>query len=90
MSMRWVFDVNFLVLGIRFRFLRLLISQGTPHHFTVTGSENSICIPAHCGTYNASKHAVLGLTETLNLETPDFFGVSICVRRWWRPISRHR
>ena len=29
------------------------------------------------GAYNASKHAVLGLTETLELETPDFFGVSI-------------
>lgn len=76
---RWVFDVNFFGAWNTIQvFAPLMISQGTPCHFTVTGSENSICVPAPLlGAYNASKHAVLGLTETLNLETPDFFGVSI-------------
>ena len=76
---RWVFDVNFFGAWNTIQvFAPRMLSQGTPCHFTVTGSENSICVPAPLlGAYNASKHAVLGLTETLELETPDFFGVSI-------------
>lgn len=76
---RWVFDVNFFGAWNTIQvFAPRMISQGTRCHFTVTGSENSICVPAPLlGAYNASKHAVLGLTETLELETPDFFGVSI-------------
>ena len=76
---RWVFDVNFFGAWNTIQvFVPRMLSQGTPCHFSVTGSENSICVPAPLlGAYNASKHAVLGLTETLELETPDFFGVSI-------------
>ena len=44
----------------------------------VTGSVNSIAVPAPLlGAYNASKHAVLGLTETFDRETPDFLEVSL-------------
>ena len=76
---RWVFEVNFFGAWNTIQvFAPRMLSQGTPCHFTVTGSENSICVPAPLlGAYNASKHAVLGLTETLDIETPEFFGVSI-------------
>ena len=44
----------------------------------VPDSENSIAVPAPLlGAYNASKRAVLGLTETFDRETPDFPGVSL-------------
>lgn len=76
---RWVMEVNYFgvwhtlqVFGPR------LIEQGTECHLVVTGSENSVAVPAPLlGAYNASKHAVLGLTETFDRETPDFLGVSI-------------
>ena len=55
-----------------------LIEQGSQCHVVVTGSENNIAVPAPLvGAYNASKHAVLGLTETFDRETPDFLGVSL-------------
>ena len=55
-----------------------LIKQGSRRQLVVTGSENSIAVPAPLlGAYNASKHAVLGLTENFDRETPDFLGVSL-------------
>ena len=76
---RWVMEVNYFgvwhtlqAFGPRF------IEQGSQCHVVVTGSENSIAVPAPLlGAYNASKHAVLGLTETFDRETPDFLGVSL-------------
>ena len=76
---RWVMEVNYFgvwhtlqTCGPR------LIEQGSQCQVVVTGSENSIAVPAPLlGAYNASKHAVLGLTETFDLETPDFVGVSL-------------
>ena len=45
----------FLAHGTLFRYLLQMISRGTTCHFTVTGSENSICVPAPLlGAYNAS------------------------------------
>lgn len=76
---RWTLEVNLFgtwygcaVFGQRF------VEQGTPSHILNTGSENSVGIP-HTGAafYTASKHAVLGLSDVLRLELPDFVGVSI-------------
>ena len=76
---RWVMEVNYFgVWHILQTFGPRLIEQGSQYHVVVTGSENSIAVPAPLlGAYNASKHAVLGLTETFDRETPDFLGVSL-------------
>ena len=76
---RWVMEVNYFGVWHTLQaFGPRLIEQGSQCHVVVTGSENSIAVPAPLlGAYNASKHAVLGLTETLDLETPDFLGVSL-------------
>lgn len=76
---RWVLEVNVLgvwhgisVFGERF------IEQGSPAHIVNTGSENSVGMPhTHAGFYTASKHAVLGLSDVLRNELPDFIKVSI-------------
>ena len=48
-----------------------LVEQGSQRRAVVTGSENSIAVAAPLlGAYNASKHAVLGLTETYDREMP--------------------
>jgi len=76
---RWVMEVNYFgVWHTLPTFGPRLIEQGSQCHVVVTGSENSIAVPAPLlGAYNASKHAVLGLTETFDRETPDFLGVSL-------------
>ena len=76
---RWVMEVNYFGVWHTLQtFGSRLIEQGSQCHVVVTGSENSIAVPAPLlGAYNASKHAVLGLTETLDRETPDFLGVSL-------------
>jgi NAD(P)-dependent dehydrogenase (short-subunit alcohol dehydrogenase family) len=76
---RWMFDVNLFgtwygcaVFGSRF------VEQGTPAHILNTGSENSLGVPhTRAAFYTASKHAVLGLSDVLRRELPDFIGVSI-------------
>jgi NAD(P)-dependent dehydrogenase (short-subunit alcohol dehydrogenase family) len=78
-EVRRVLDVN--VVGVWQGcsvFGRRLIEQGTPAHILNTGSENSLGIP-HTGAaaYTASKHAVLGLSDVLRRELPDFIGVSV-------------
>jgi NAD(P)-dependent dehydrogenase (short-subunit alcohol dehydrogenase family) len=59
-------------------FGRRFTEQGTPAHILNTGSENSLGV-AHPGAafYTASKHALLGLSDVLRHELPDFIGVSI-------------
>jgi len=76
---RWVMEVNYFGVWHTLQtFGPRLIEQGAQCHVVVTGSENSIAVPAPLlGAYNASKHAVLGLTETFDRETPDFLGVSL-------------
>ena len=76
---RWVMEVNYFGVWHTLQtFGPRLIEQGSQCQVVVTGSENSIAVPAPLlGAYNASKHAVLGLTETFDLETPDFVGVSL-------------
>ena len=76
---RWVMEVNYFGVWHTLQtFGPRLIEQGSQCHVVVTGSENSIAVPAPLlGAYNASKHAVLGLTETFDRETPDFLGVSL-------------
>ena len=76
---RWVMEVNYFGVWNTLQiFGSRLIEQGSQCHIVVTGSENSIAVPAPLlGAYNASKHAVLGLTETFDRETPDFLGVSL-------------
>ena len=76
---RWVMEVNYFGVWHTLQtFGPRLIEQGSPCHLVVTGSENSIAVPAPLlGAYNASKHAVLGLTETFDRETPGFLGVSL-------------
>jgi NAD(P)-dependent dehydrogenase (short-subunit alcohol dehydrogenase family) len=76
---RWVLEVN--VLGILHGcavFGRRFMDQGTPAHIVNTGSENSLGVPhTNAAVYTASKHAVLGLSDVLRRELPDFIKVSI-------------
>src|ERR1700728_1022851 len=76
---RWVLEVN--LMGAWYgcsAFGRRFTEQGTPAHILNTGSENSLGV-AHAGAafYTASKHALLGLSDVLRQELPDFIGVSI-------------
>jgi NAD(P)-dependent dehydrogenase (short-subunit alcohol dehydrogenase family) len=76
---RWVLEINVLgtwhgcsVFGRRF------VAQGTPAHILNTGSENCFGAPVlGSGMYTASKHAILGLSDVLRRELPDYVGVSI-------------
>jgi NAD(P)-dependent dehydrogenase (short-subunit alcohol dehydrogenase family) len=76
---RWVLDVN--VMGVVNGcavFGQRLAAQGTPAHIVNTGSEHSLGMPhTHAAIYTASKHAVLGLSDVLRHELPDFIGVSV-------------
>ncbi len=74
-----LFGVNFFgvwhgcaIFGKRF------IAQGTPAAIYNVGSENSFFVAApRIAAYVASKHAVLGLTEALREEMPDFIKVGL-------------
>jgi NAD(P)-dependent dehydrogenase (short-subunit alcohol dehydrogenase family) len=76
---RWVLDVN--LMGVWYgcsAFGKRFVEQGTPAHILNTGSENSVGVPhTHAAFYTASKHAVLGLSDVLRRELPDFVGVSV-------------
>ena len=76
---RWAMEVNYFGVWHTLQtFGPRLIKQNTPCHVVVTGSENSVAVPAPLlAAYNASKHAVLGLTETFARETPECIGVSL-------------
>ena len=59
-------------------FGRRFVEQGTPAYILNTGSENSVGVPhTHAAFYTASKHAVLGFSDVLRRELPDFVGVSV-------------
>jgi len=78
-SARWVFEINYFgtrttaqIFGAR------LIAQGAPAQLIITGSENSLCVPAPLmADYNASKHAVHGLADMIRREMPDFIAVRL-------------
>jgi NAD(P)-dependent dehydrogenase (short-subunit alcohol dehydrogenase family) len=76
---RWLIDVNLIgewngcsVFGKRF------IEQGAEAHILNTASENSFyaAVP-YSGFYVATKHAVLGMSDALRMELPEFITVSI-------------
>ncbi len=83
-DMRWIFNVNvFGTLHVARAAIALFRQAGRRGHILLTGSENSLSLPAavaplHMGAYNASKHAVLSLADVLRTEcAPDGIGVSL-------------
>ncbi len=78
-DVEWVLGVNVegIFNGLR-AFVPRMIDSGEDAWIVNTGSEHSLGLPhAGAGVYNASKHAVLGLSETLRAELPDHIGVSV-------------
>jgi NAD(P)-dependent dehydrogenase (short-subunit alcohol dehydrogenase family) len=65
---RWLIDVKLMgvVHGVR-TFAPLFIAQGCGH-FLNTASAGGLTAPPTLAPYNATMHAVVGLTETLNAE----------------------
>ena len=74
-----VFNVNFFGVwhGCKV-FGKRLIEQGTPAGIYNTGSENSVfnAVPNNAA-YLATKHAVLGMTDNLREQMPDFIHVGL-------------
>ena len=68
-SWRWVLGVNLwgVVRGIR-AFLPGMLERGEPGHIVNTASISGLASSPGMGSYNASKHAVIGLSETLHGE----------------------
>ncbi|WP_118181321.1 SDR family oxidoreductase [Paraburkholderia phosphatilytica] len=62
----WVFRVNVMGVahGVRV-FTPIMLKQGEPAHIVNTSSVAGLLSPPAMGVYNASKHAVVSLTETL-------------------------
>ena len=76
-----VFDVNFFGVchGCRV-FGRRFVEQGSPAGIYNTGSENSLfnAVPNNAA-YLGTKHAVLGLTDNLREQMPDFVNVGLII-----------
>ncbi len=68
-SWKWVLDVNLVgvVDGIR-AFLPHMLEHGEDSHIINTASMAGMTSPPGMGAYNASKHAVVTITETLSAE----------------------
>ncbi|MHB8574239.1 MAG: SDR family NAD(P)-dependent oxidoreductase [Dehalococcoidia bacterium] len=65
----WQFDVNVLGVGNCLRsFVPLMLRQGDEGHILITASEAGFNIRPYTGVYNATKHALVALAETLALE----------------------
>jgi NAD(P)-dependent dehydrogenase (short-subunit alcohol dehydrogenase family) len=66
---QWVLGVNLwgVVHGIR-TFVPVMIEQDEPAHVINTASIAGLISPPGIGIYNATKHAVVALSETLHLE----------------------
>ncbi|CAH2906279.1 MAG: Short-chain dehydrogenase/reductase SDR [uncultured Paraburkholderia sp.] len=62
----WVFGVNVMGVahGVRV-FAPIMLAQNEPAHIVNTASVAGLLSPPAMGVYNASKHAVVSLTETL-------------------------
>lgn len=62
----WVFNVNVMAVahGVR-AFTPIMLRQNEPAHIVNTASVAGLLSPPAMGIYNASKHAVVSLTETL-------------------------
>ena len=62
----WVFGVNVMGVahGVRV-FAPIMLAQNEPAHIVNTASVAGLLAPPAMGVYNASKHAVVALTETL-------------------------
>lgn len=62
----WVFGVNVMGVahGVRV-FTSIMLAQNEPAHIVNTASVAGLLSPPAMGIYNASKHAVVSLTETL-------------------------
>jgi NAD(P)-dependent dehydrogenase (short-subunit alcohol dehydrogenase family) len=62
----WVFGVNVMGVahGVRV-FTPIMLRQNEPAHIVNTASVAGLLSPSAMGVYNASKHAVVSLTETL-------------------------
>jgi NAD(P)-dependent dehydrogenase (short-subunit alcohol dehydrogenase family) len=62
----WVFGVNVMGVahGVRV-FTPIMLAQNEPAHIVNTASVAGLLSPPAMGAYNASKHAVVSLTETL-------------------------
>ena len=78
-----IMDVNFWGVwhGCRV-FGQRMKDQGTPAWIYNTGSENSLFCATTAAAYIASKHAVLGLTETFREQVPDFIKVGLIIPGW--------
>lgn len=78
-DLRWVYEVNvFGMWNVCKVFTKRLVEQGSPAHIINTGSENSLCALAPMlAAYNSSKHAVLGFTDILRRELPEFIDISL-------------
>jgi len=65
-DVQWVFGVNVagVLNGLR-AFVPLMLAQGEPAHIVNTASVAGMLSAPALGLYNASKHAVVGLSETL-------------------------
>ena len=76
-----VFDVNFFgVWHVCRVFAARLVKQGSPAGIYNTGSENSLfnAVPNNAA-YLATKHAVLGMTDNLREQMPDFIHVGLII-----------
>lgn len=96
----WVFAVNLMgPIWVAQAFLPLMIESGHPSRFAITGSEHSLGLPSRGGqasVYTVSKHAVLGVAETLRrdlAETPVEVSVicpAVVLTDIWNPLrTRH-
>jgi NAD(P)-dependent dehydrogenase (short-subunit alcohol dehydrogenase family) len=75
---RWVLDVNVVGTARTVRAFLPLLRAAAPSRLAVTASANALATAARLGAYQASKHAVVGLAETLRIElAPDQVGVSV-------------
>jgi NAD(P)-dependent dehydrogenase (short-subunit alcohol dehydrogenase family) len=64
---QWVFGVNVMGVANGLRaFVPLMLRQNEPAHIVNTASVAGLLAAPAMGVYNASKHAVVGLTETLH------------------------
>ena len=97
----WVFGVNVMGVahGVRV-FTPIMLAQNEPAHIVNTASVAGLLSPPAMGIYNASKHAVVSLTETLyhdlqmaqaeRRQRVAWLVVRCCARRSCRPASPTR